>query len=585
MIQGNTQGVRQAHLDELEAISKMELPGDEFAPLALIEALALFTGRTGREVSVYLKRDGTVASIEVGDAFTVALEEMHLRRNRQRLAGVRCIHTHPGGDAMLSPVDLQSLKKLRLDAMAAIGVKEEGKASALSCALLEPDVEAGFSYHGPYGIYQIPQEELLSEILELDERFVAVPDEDRLTERALLVGLASGPAEPSLIELRSLAKTAGAEVAAIAWQNARKADSATYIGSGKAQELSLEMQALDCDILIVDDELSGAQVRNLEEIIGRRVIDRATLILDIFAQHASSREGKLQVELAQMRYRLPRLIGTGTALSRLGGGIGTRGPGETKLEADRRHIRERITDIQREIEKVREQRAQRRARRERNRVPVAALVGYTNAGKSTLLNRLTNAGVLAEDKLFATLDTTTRSLELPGGMECLITDTVGFIDKLPHDLVTAFRSTLEEAMYADLLVIVADASSPDVARQQKVVDEVLASLGAGDKPRIVAMNKSDKEPGDPQFSMAGSLAICAKEGQGLGALLGAIEQRLSSLRRATELTIPYDKGAVLAFLHREGAVESESYEEGGTKVVAMLDEEMIKRVKLMLERM
>ena len=582
MVQGNIQGVRRSLLDELEKLTELELPGDEFAPLPLIETLARFTGQTGREVSVYLRRDAKVVSIEVGDAFTVALEDMHLRRNRGRLAGVRCIHTHPGGDAVLSDVDLQSLKTLRLDAMAAVGVKEEGRASALSCAFIEPEAESGYSFHGPYGIYQIPQQELLVEINELDARVDGLPEPERTHERVLLAGIAAGPTVPSLLELKNLAKTAGAEIAGIVWQNMRSPDNATYFGAGKAKEISLEMQALDCDLLIVDDEMTGAQTRNLEAIVGRRVIDRAALILDIFAQHATSREGKLQVELAQLQYRLPRLIGVGTEMSRLGAGIGTRGPGETKLEIDRRRIRERITDIKREIGRLREQRAMRRQRRERNRVPVVALVGYTNAGKSTLLNHLTQAGVLAEDKLFATLDTTTRSLELPGGMECLVTDTVGFIDKLPHDLVSAFRSTLEEAMYADLLVIVSDASSPDAARQQSVVDEVLVSLGAGDKPRVYAMNKSDREVGDPSHTLQGSINISAKKGQNIEELLLAVERQLSVLRRPVEFLIPYDKGNVLAYLHGAGAVESENYEEEGTRVTAMLEEPEERKVLAML---
>lgn len=588
MIEGNTQGIRQSTLDELELLHQLELPKDEFLPVALIEPMALFTQRTGRELSIYLGREGNIVQITVGDQNTVPLEAIHLRRNQNRLAGVRCIHTHPGGDAMLSSVDINSLKRLHLDAMAAIGVRDEGgttAASAITVALIESDNQDGFSFHGPYGIYQIPQQELMQAILELDKRVIGLPEPERLHERCILVGLCESDQDETLQELRRLSETAGAEVVMITSQN-RGAESATYIGKGKAQELSLAVQALDCDLVIFNDELTGAQIRNLEEILGVRVVDRAALILDIFALHARSREGKLQVELAQLQYKLPRLIGSGVEMSRIGGtagAIGTRGPGETKLEIDRRRIRERISDIRREIKEVSAQRALRRTRRESNAVPVVALVGYTNAGKSTLLNRLTGANVLAEDKLFATLDTTTRALELPSGAECLITDTVGFIDKLPHDLVDAFRSTLEEAMYADLLVIVCDASSPNAARQYEVVQSVLDQLNAGNKPFVLALNKNDIASADSGFQPKDAVPISAKDGFGVETLLAAIERKLDAGKRQIDILIPYDRSSALAFLHREGAVQSEQYEEGGTRVQALLNDEAYARIQRMLE--
>lgn len=578
MLKGNIDGVRKSTLDALEALFELELPADEFAPLALLEGLAAFTGQTGREVSAYLRRDGKIAEITVGDRDTVPLSPMHLRRSAGRLAGVRCIHTHPGGNAVLSPVDIQSLKRLRLDAMAAVGVREDGRASALSCALLEPENAQGFVFHGPYGIFQIPQTELMQEIVELDPRVFGGDEPESEQERCILVGLCESEQAETLKELSRLAQTAGAEVLAVVAQN-RPPESATYIGKGKAHEISLLAQGMDCDLIIFNDELTGAQARNLEEIMGIRVIDRAMLILDIFAQRARSREGKLQVELAQLQYKLPRLIGSGLVLSRLGGGIGTRGPGETKLEVDRRRIRERISDIKAEIATISAQRAVRRVRRENNAVPVVALVGYTNAGKSTLLNQLTGAGALAEDKLFATLDTTTRAMRLPSGAECLLTDTVGFIDKLPHDLVNAFRSTLEEALYADVLVIVSDASSPNAAQQHEVVQAVLGDLGAGDKPVVLALNKADQAL---LFHPREGIAISAREGRGVTDLLAAIEQKLSAMKSRVEIFIPYEKQAALAFLHREGAVESEAYEEGGTRVQAFLEQETQARVERML---
>ena len=446
MINGNTQGIRQALLEQMETMQQIECERDEFLPEELMRQLARYTGLLGREISVYLSRGGDVLDVTVGDAQTVSLANINTRRSLTRLSGVRCIHTHPGGDSTLSGVDLQSLQRLRLDAMAAIGVSAEGQATALSVAFLGEPAEDG-QYNllltKPFSPARIPQAGLMQQIDEADRRIAAAsPPEERHTERALVVGLAESEDAPTLLELERLADTAGAKVVARIYQNRSRAEAGTYIGAGKARELSLMVQSADIDLVIMDDELTGAQVRNLEELIGCRVIDRTTLILDIFAQRASSRVGKLQVELAQMKYQLPRLSGLGVVLSRLGGGIGTRGPGETKLEMDRRRIRRRITDISRELEEVRRQRTLRRARRVRNEVPVAAIVGYTNAGKSSLLNLLSGADVLAEDKLFATLDPVTRRITLPCSMDCLLVDTVGFISKLPHELVNAFRSTL-----------------------------------------------------------------------------------------------------------------------------------------------
>ena len=341
------------------------------------------------------------------------------------------------------------------------------------------------------------------------------------------------------------------------------------------------VQSADIDLVIMDDELTGAQVRNLEELIGCRVIDRTTLILDIFAQRASSREGKLQVELAQMKYQLPRLSGLGVALSRLGGGIGTRGPGETKLEMDRRRIRRRITDISRELEEVRRQRTLRRARRVRNEVPVAAIVGYTNAGKSSLLNLLSGADVLAEDKLFATLDPVTRRITLPCGMDCLLVDTVGFISKLPHELVNAFRSTLEEAMHADLLLIVQDVSDENFDEQQRVVMQVLSDLDAGDKPMLHVYNKHDLAP-NVASDREDVILFSARTGEGVPELLGAIQAQLRRAHRELDLVIPYAKGEVVSYLHKYGTVESEDYTADGTHIVALVDPVTEERVRKML---
>ena len=330
-------------------------------------------------------------------------------------------------------------------------------------------------------------------------------------------------------------------------------------------------------MVIVDDERTGAQVRNLEEILGVRVIDRTALILDIFAQRAQSKEGKLQVELAQMRYRLPRLIGLGTVLSRLGGGIGTRGPGETQLEADRRRIRRRIVELERDLKEVSRQRNVRRSRRQKGEQTVVALVGYTNTGKSTLLNTLSGSEVLAEDKLFATLDPVTRRVQMPDNSQILLVDTVGFIRKLPHDLVEAFKSTLEEAMYADLLLIVSDASSSQYHEQRKVVGEVLAELGAADKPVLEVLNKTDRASAEG-VQVPGAIRISAATGAGLDELKQAIIKKVDNLRHKVRLLIPYSKGGLLSMVHDQGQILSQEYDDQGTRIECVLDAALYQRL-------
>lgn len=460
------------------------LTSEVFAPAELLDVLAAFTCAMNREISIYVSRSGAILDITIGNIGTVELKDMHLRRNTRRLSMVRCIHTHPGGNPQLSDVDISSLRSMRFDAMAAVGARE-GRATGIQAAFLGEYVGGVNTVHltEVVPVKKIPQRAWMDAIVRADAdvlRGAPAGVQQEEAERAFLVGLDS---EQSLDELEKLAKTAGAEIVGRMLQKKSRPDTATYIGSGKAETLSLDCQARDADLVIVDDELSGIQTRNLEEILrGVKVLDRTALILDIFAQRAQSREGRLQVELAQMAYQLPRLLGHGVSMSRLGGGIGTRGPGETRLEMDRRRIRRRMSDLRREIEELGSQRSLRRARREKNKVPVVALVGYTNAGKSTLLNALSGADVLAEDKLFATLDPVVRTVKLPGGGEFLLVDTVGFISKLPHALVDAFRSTLEEALLADALVIVSDGASDEMFHQHDVVLDVLNELGAGDRP-------------------------------------------------------------------------------------------------------
>lgn len=401
-------------------------------------------------------------------------------------------------------------------------------------------------------------------------------------QRALLVSLDTGEydAESSLRELEELTRTAGAEPALTLTQKRPAADTATCIGSGMVEQAAQICQQEDIDLLIFDRELTPTQIRNLEGDCGVRVIDRTTLILDIFAQRARSKEGKLQVELAQLRYLLPRLSGQGTAMSRLGGGIGTRGPGETKLETDRRHIRRRIGSLKEQLKDVEAARGVTQRRRKKDGTVTVALVGYTNAGKSTLMNRLTQAGVLAEDKLFATLDPTARALKLPCGKTVMLIDTVGLIRRLPHHLVEAFKSTLEQAATADILLNVCDAASSEAREHLEVTQQLLVELGAAGHPIIPVLNKWDAVA-DPQLAprLPGAVRISALNGDGIDALLAAIEENLPEKTFPVEVLLPFSKTGLAAKLREEGAVLSEEYVPEGLRLSAQVDERLYALVK------
>ena len=389
-------------------------------------------------------------------------------------------------------------------------------------------------------------------------------------ERVVLVGVHTGcrneledSTEESMRELELLAETAGAEVVAHFVQNRPAVDNATYVGEGKAEEICAFCENNEIDIVICDDELSGSQVRNLEELVKTRVMDRSALIMDIFASRARTKEGKLQVELAQLQYYLTRLTGSFVNLSRLGGGIGTRGPGETKLETDRRHIRNRISVIRKQLEEVEKNRENQRKQRIKEGMQQIALVGYTNAGKSSLLNYLTDAGVLAEDKLFATLDPTARKLTLPDGSPVVLVDTVGFIRKLPHHLIKAFRSTLEEAVIADVLVHVIDASSPQLDQNTEVVETLLTELGAAQKPIVTAFNKADLcQEFVPKKQM--SVDISAKTGYNVDRLLDMLCEAMPEKRHRVKVLIPYDKGSLISVIYKNANINSEEHTADGT---------------------
>ena len=592
-IKGNIYSLKTSLLDEIESLYDIEVPRGEFITEELASKMADLTERINREISVYIDRKGNITDVSVGDSSTVTLPEVEGRRDQTRLTGIRCIHTHPKGDGMVSLVDINSLLNLRLDAMAAIGVRD-GKVTEIYAALPQKGENGDFSesrIYGPFAKDDIAINSLFDIILEADKAsgsgVYAVKDND--DERAILVGIEMASqsiiggkslAERSIDELEELARTAGAVVVRKVLQKKNSRDAAYLIGRGKVEELGLLRQALNANLIIFDEELSGAQVRNIEDLTGVKVIDRTSLILDIFAQRAHSREGKLQVELAQLKYRVSRLIGFGTQLSRLGGGIGTRGPGEKKLEVDRRHIRRRISFLESSLREVEKRRNLLRENRDINVMPSIALVGYTNAGKSSLLNRLCKCEVLAEDKLFATLDPATRKLKLPDGRDVLLIDTVGFIRKLPHELVEAFKSTLEESLYATAMIHVVDVTSEEAWEQIQVVNSILESLGVVNKPVILALNKTDMlESNHTRIPVLGQgdkvFEISAATGLGIEELIKGICEILPSDEAEVRLFVPYQSGWIIPFLYNNGKVLEQIHKESGTEVTAL-----IRRTKL-----
>ncbi|MBP2627674.1 MAG: GTP-binding protein, HflX [Firmicutes bacterium] len=586
IIHGELNGIRKSFLTRIEALYEFSVPFGQVITAELAQKMIEITADLNRELAVYINRRGQITDVAVGDICTVVLPEIDGRRSSNRLSGTRCIHTHPSGDTQLSGVDVASLKQIRFDLMAAIG--QINGIIQVSFGIITDIKNDTFNIEtiGPLSLEEFIELDLtyltaqIERQLELNTRTSSIDE----PEKALLVGLErqeKWAIKDSLSELSQLAETAGAEVLGTTWQKRDRPDPALFIGRGKVQELSLLRQEKGANLIIVDDELSPAQQRNLEKMLGTKVLDRAALILDIFAQRARSHEGKLQVELAQLRYTLPRLGGQGLVLSRLGGGIGTRGPGESKLEVDRRRIRDRISDIAQQIENIKKQRNLHRKRRQSTRIPTIALVGYTNAGKSTLLNILTASEVLAEDKLFATLDPTTRQITLPYGQEALVTDTVGFIQKLPHHLIAAFRATLEEVIQADLLLHIIDISHPQYKEQSQAVYQVLHELKADTRHLITVYNKVDKlenpEALDQLLHSDNSIAISALSGLGTDKLLRLVQNFLKEQTVEMALLIPYSDNNIIAKLYEVSTVLSTEYREDGIYALISLPPDEINR--------
>lgn len=590
MIYGNIDGVKKSAIEELDRLYKVKCPKDEVCSIEIIEVISRVSSFIEREVSVAIDRRGNIKSIAIGDSTSVEIETLDIRE--KKLAGVRIIHTHPNGMSNLSALDISALIKLKLDAIVAIGIYE-GKILDCSLGMLTVnDDKLDYEEKGNIPLKEITKIHILNKINYIDslvkEKDIIEDDE----EKAILVG---SDTRESLEELKELTKACDIPVLESVYQSRNKIDAAFYIGRGKVLEIAQLRQKLRANVVIFDDELSGSQVRNLEAAIGAKVIDRTTLILEIFARRAKSREAKIQVELAQLKYRMSRLQGLGTIMSRTGGGIGTKGPGEKKLETDRRHIKEQIYDLNYELKKIKKIRETQREKRNKESIPKVSLVGYTNAGKSTLRNALCDVAAQKEvvgkekvfeaDMLFATLDITTRAIVLKNKGVITLTDTVGFVRKLPHDLVEAFKSTLEEVIYSDLLCHVVDTSSDTAIEQIKAVEEVLSELGASDKKTILVLNKIDKateeqlENVKKATSEYETIEISAREGINLEELLGLIEENLPYKMKKCEYLIPYDRSDMSSFLHRNGRVLEEDYRENGTFMFVEVDEESYNKSK------
>lgn len=585
MIYGNIEGLKDSILERLEKIYKMPVWKDSIFTEEMVSVIEEVTLKINREISIAISRKGKVVSVAVGDSSTVDLPLIDIKENR--LSGVRIIHTHPNGNPKLSAIDISALTKLKLDCIVAIGVGEENRRKVnVGYCSIENDTLCCDEI-GPLTIEETISLRFLERVEFVEKLIKQSEIYEEQGERAVLVGIES---EESLEELEELAEACNVETVCSIFQRRERADNAFLVGSGKVDEISIALQAYKGNVVIFDEELTGAQVRNLEENLGTKVIDRTTLILEIFASRARSREAKLQVELAQLRYRSARLIGLGTILSRTGGGIGTRGPGEKKLEIDKRRIRERITELSRELKKITSIREVQRDKRVRGNIPKISLVGYTNTGKSTLRNKLCELTPVKENinkekvfeanMLFATLDTTTRAIALPDGRVCTLSDTVGFIRKLPHDLVESFKSTLEEVVNSNLLLHVVDSSSEKLYEQIDAVEMVLSQLGVDPKECILVLNKIDKltkeelEDIELKLNKYKLVTISAKTGENLDLILNAICENLPQTLREITFLIPYTEQGKASFIHRNAKVLDENYEDDGTKIKALVDDEV-----------
>ncbi|MCP5055179.1 MAG: GTPase HflX [bacterium] len=545
---GNSHGLKANQVKRLERLGQRSVPADRLVSQELARELTEISREIRRQTGVLVDRRGDVTHVMVGAPTSIEMPEWgRMRAGSGRLRGLRCIHTHLGQEG-LTRDDLTDLAVLRFDAMISIRAQEDGLPGLAYTAALMPENDEGD------GIQELDPAVPAQLDLDFQDWIRALEEELARTtrtrkvgdgERAILVVVTAGrtreDSDYSTEELRELARSAGVEVIDVMVQNRRRPDPKTVVGAGKLQDLLIRCFQSDVDLVIFDDDLTAAQARNLADRLELRVIDRTQLILDIFAQHAKTRDGKLQVELAQLKYLLPRLTQRDTSLSRLGGGIGGRGPGEQKLEIDRRRVRERVARLERDLKSLQRQREHRRSRRTRRGLPVLSIVGYTNAGKSTLLRALTQKDVHIEDKMFATLDPASRRLRFPRDQEVIITDTVGFIRDLPPDLVAAFKATLEELREAKLFLHVVDASNPDIERHMKAVRGVLADIGLDTTPELLVFNKIDRLPAGDGAQLAANydaVPVSALHRTGLAELLEQAEE-IMAVPVAVELDEPF----------------------------------------------
>ena len=594
-ILGNINGLKDSVIEALESIYEMKVEPGQVVSAEVCEKIADISEYINKEISLYITRQGEILSIAVGNTDSVELPIFEGKRGKTRLSGIRCVHTHLNGNSALSGMDYSALKNNRFDAMVTVGVVgPDFKKSVVSIGMLigiDDNKQFLCDEYGPLSLTQAEEfyfPNIVATLEKILDKEINGIDLAKAQERAILVSMEWGhnktswTAEDSLEELKQLADTAGAITVQKFFQNRQKPDPAYFIGHGKVEELARFCQQENIDICVFDDELSPAQQRNLEAALGVRILDRTGLILDIFAQRARTNEGKMQVELAQLQYTLPRISGQGLSLSRLGGGIGTRGPGETKLEVDKRRIRDRIAFIKSNIDKIKAVRDLHRSKRNKSQMPTVSLVGYTNAGKSTLLNTLTQSDIYAKDQLFATLDPTTRQLQLPDKQEIVLTDTVGFIQRLPHQLVAAFRSTLEEVVQADLLIHVIDVSHELYKEQSESVYEVLKEIDAAEKNIITVYNKIDKLPEDSELLTRlkedeNSVCISAKKDIGLEELKQLIVDNLNLKSIEVTLLFPYDQSDKAAKMHDICTVVSQEYIDDGVKITARLPKDILEQ--------
>ena len=590
MADNNKSGIRQSYIKELDDLIGYEMENQVLLDETILEIMKRLTLATKREVLICTNDKNRVQWVNIGDAATVNIGNAEMLYHVKALNKYRVIHTHPGGNPRLSDEDFSAAKKQNLQCIIAIGVDEK---IPTSFSIGVPVVEEATMEYGQALFKTLKELNKfpLEHYILLADRFIKDDpnnkfDSEDEEERALLIGLdlpgnKGVDLVDSMEELRQLVKTAGGTVLEQVCQARSQIDTTFYVGKGKLQELIKVIQNNDINLIVANDELNSRQIANIEAATGTKTVDRTTIILDIFARHAKTKEGKLQVELAQQKYRMSHLKGLGIVMSRTGGGIGTRGPGEKKLETDRRHIRKQLEELEARIERINKSNQLNAGQREKNKIKTVGLIGYTNSGKSTLFNRLTQSEVVTKDGLFITLDSTLRKVDPEHG-DYLVSDTVGFIDKLPHDLIKAFKTTLMEVETADLLLHVVDVSNHNYEAQITVVNQVLMDIGAGNKKVMMIYNKIDKlSPEDrdalvlknQQAVEALTLYISAKEGLGVDILFETIGRVLIGEKRQIKLLIPYDDNKSLALLHEMKVVQEIDYQaEGNLVTIEMTDD-------------